>query len=285
MRFSPRLSALPVIAGLATSACGTHADTETVTIPFAAAFGTEAFDCTKSYANVGQEGATVHPLDFRFYVHDVTLVAADGTRAVVALENDGTWQRDGLALLDFENGSGTCTAGTIETRTFVRGTVPHGHSWTALEFKVGVPESMNHLDAARAPAPLNDPGLWWSWSGGFKYARLDLSTPGNSGGFFFHLGATDCSGAPASGFTCAAGNVATVRLDGFDPATKTVRMNLADFYKGLSVNATPDNQTDFVAGCMAFAGDSECPSMMGKFGLPFGTSAAPASQTFFTVSP
>ena len=34
--------------------------------------------------------------------------------------------------------------------------------YTGLQFRVGVPPELNHLDAAVAPAPLNDPGLWWA---------------------------------------------------------------------------------------------------------------------------
>ncbi len=287
MRHPPMLRlAAPLSLAIAASGCASsHDELDTYTIPFTAAVGAEPFDCTKSYANVGVEQATIQPQDFRLYVHDVTLVAADGTRVKLELENDGVWQRDGVALLDFETGNGTCTAGTAETRTIVRGKAVHRHDWKSLEFKVGVPESVNHLDAARAPAPLNDPGLWWSWSGGFKYARIDIATPGNPGGFYFHLGATRCTGAPASGFTCAAGNVASVSLDGFDPDASRVRIDLAAFYRDVAVNAVPDRQADFVAGCMAFAGDPECPAMMGKLGLAFAPATTAPTQSFFQVVP
>ena len=269
---------------LAAACSASHDDArETVTLAFAATVGGEPFDCTKTFANIGVEKATVAPQDFRLYVHDVALVAADGTAVAIELENDGVWQRDGVALLDFESGIGSCSAGTRETHTQIVGTVPHRHDWTGLRFKVGVPERLNHLDAARAPAPFNEPGLWWSWKGGYKYARIDIETPGQPKGFFFHLGSAGCTGDATTAYSCATGNVAAISLTGFDPHHSTVSMDLARLFAESHVNRGPDMQTDFVAGCMSSANDPDCPSTMGTFGLAAGSLPAPATHTFFEV--
>lgn len=275
-----RRAATMLVAACAAS----HDDArETVTLTFAAMVGSETFDCTKTFANIGVERATVAPQDFRLYIHDVALIAADGTEVKVELENDGVWQRDGVALLDFESGIGSCSAGTRETNAQIVGTVPPGRAWSGLRFKVGIPEAMNHLDAARAPAPFNEPGLWWSWKGGYKFARIDIETPGQPKGFYFHLGASGCTGDATTAYTCATGNVAPITLTGFDPRRSRVTMDLAQLFAQSQVNRGPDMQTDFVAGCMSSATDPDCPATMGAFGLAVGSGAAPSAQTFFRV--
>jgi uncharacterized repeat protein (TIGR04052 family) len=281
----PSRTVAALAAALVASGCSASSEdgSQAVTLPFRAVVGTEGFDCTKTYANIGVEKATVAPQDFRFYVHDVALVAEDGTEVKVALDDDGVWQRDGVALLDFESGIGSCSAGTRETNTAIVGRVPGGRTWKGLRFKVGVPEAANHLDSARAPAPLNEPGLWWSWKGGYKYARIDIETPGQPKGFYFHLGATGCTGDTTTAFTCAAGNVAPIALTGFDPGRSTVVVDLAKIFAQVAVNRGPDMQADFVAGCMSGATDPDCPTMMGAFGLGVGSTPAPATQTVFEV--
>ncbi|MFM2152376.1 MAG: hypothetical protein RL199_811 [Pseudomonadota bacterium] len=274
-----------VAAGLLAAGCGTDPTVDPnqdVALPFEAVFGGRPFSCRESFT-AGTKATTVRPLDFRFYVHDVALTTTGGERVPVELTSDGVWQRDGVALVDLETGDGTCTAGTPTTHPSVIGRAPRRSDYQGLSFKVGVPESMNHLDAARAPAPLNEPGLWWSWSGGYKFMRLDLSTPANPEGFYFHLGATDCTGTVGA-FQCAKGNIASVDLASFVPGESRIRMDLAAFYAGLDVERTPDFQADFVAGCMAFTGDPECPAMMGQLGLPFGDTAVPeGTRAFFEV--
>ncbi|MFM2151937.1 MAG: hypothetical protein RL199_372 [Pseudomonadota bacterium] len=283
-----RLKGLWHLAGLAAAGgwgCGTEADVDPsmdVAIPFEAVFGAKPFSCRETFA-AGSGSTAVQPLDFRFYVHDVALTTAGGERVPVELTADGVWQRDGIGLVDLETGDGTCTAGTAATNSVLRGRVPRRSDYLGLSFKVGVPEAMNHLDAARAPAPLNEPGLWWSWKGGYKFLRLDVSTPANPEGFYFHLGATDCTGTVGA-FQCAKGNIADVDLPSFVPGESRVRADLAAFYAGLDVDRVPDRQADFVAGCMAFTGDPECPAMMGPFGLPFGDAVVPAgTRPFFEV--
>jgi len=272
------------VAGVAGCGAEVAVDPEQdVSIPFEAVFGAQPFSCRETFNGVGTKGTTVRPLDLRFYVHDVALTTAGGERVPVALTADGVWQRDGLSLVDLETGDGSCTAGTPATHAAITGRVPRRSDYRGLSFKVGVPEPLNHLDAARAPAPLNEPGLWWSWSGGYKYLRMDVSTPANPEGFYFHLGATGCQGTVGA-FTCADRNVAAVELPSFAPGQSRVRIDLAAFYAGLDVDKTPDGTTDRVAGCMAFAGDPECPAMMHPLGVAVGGVAAPAqTRSFFEV--
>lgn len=150
-----------------------QSDTKEVTINFEAWVGDEEFACGQSYDNVGISKSTVTPTDFRFYVSDVALVDEDGNAFPIELEQDGKWQYQNVALLDFEDGSNACDNGTAETRSMVVGTIPEG-DYTSLQFSLGVPKKLNHEDAAIAPSPLNLTSLWWNWQGGYKFLRVDL---------------------------------------------------------------------------------------------------------------
>ena len=109
-----------------------------ITLNFAAKVGSEAFSCGSTYAGLGADDSTVHPVDFRFYVHDVRLIDDSGAEVPVALTQDGLWQYEGVALLDFEDRSGTCSNGTVQLNDVVVGTVPFG-TYTGIAFELGVP--------------------------------------------------------------------------------------------------------------------------------------------------
>ncbi|MBZ4420419.1 MbnP family copper-binding protein [Myxococcus sp. RHSTA-1-4] len=255
---------------------------KTYTVRFSPQVREQALTCGTSYTDIGTSRSVIELLDFKLYVHGVTLVRANGERHALALEQDGTWQREGVALLDFEDGTGTCDTGSPQVRMEVVGTAPEHDDYTGLEFKVGVPAEMNHLDGATAPAPLNAPGMWWSWQGGYKFLRLDVRSRTNES-FFFHLGASGCKGSVAEGFTCAAENQVTVALTGFDPERNQVVLDAAGLYSELDVDRVANGTTDSTAGCMSSAADPECPGFFEQLGLAVdGSSIAPPS-TFFRV--
>ncbi|MCU0527110.1 MAG: metallo-mystery pair system four-Cys motif protein [Elainella sp. Prado103] len=143
-----------------------------VTLRFSAQVGDQPFQCGDRYP-LGHSGVVTTPTDFRFYISDVALMNATGERVPLVLQQDGRWQHDQVALLDFENKTGACTNGTVETRDQVVGTVPTGN-YQGLEFTLGVPFSLNHADATLAASPLNLTSLWWNWRGGYKFLRIDL---------------------------------------------------------------------------------------------------------------
>ncbi|WP_438032895.1 MbnP family copper-binding protein [Sorangium sp. So ce204] len=183
-----RVTCLGVACLAALSGCGGSDEaviSKTFALSFAAKVGDRPFSCTDTFDGVGTTASSVNALDFRMYVYDVRLVRGDGSEEPLALEQDGQWQRDKIAFLDFEDGTGSCETGSPETRTEVVGTAPAG-DYAGVRFNVGLPPEMNHLDAATAPAPLNIPGMWWSWKGGYKFVRLDLVSTMNPT-YFFHL--------------------------------------------------------------------------------------------------
>jgi uncharacterized repeat protein (TIGR04052 family) len=185
-------------------------------------------------------------------------------------------------LLDFEDGSGACMTGSPGTNREVRGSVPDHGDYVGVEFVVGVPEAMNHLDGATAPAPLNAQGLWWTWAGGYKYVRLEVQ-PSTQPVFFYHLGATSCDGSVKAGFDCAFDNLARVRLDAFDPDADEITVDAAEILAGVDVERVPDGVNDTLPGCMAFPGDPECPAMLAPLGLRFMDNAPGDTQSLFNL--
>ena len=286
------------------------AESVPVTINFRAVVGEQPFACGQRYPGIGTTGATVMPSDFRLYVSELAMLDAAGNATPVSLEQDGKWQFEQVALLDFEDKSGPCANGTAETRDVVVGSVPAG-SYTGIRFSLGVPFELNHQDATIAPSPLNLTTLFWTWQGGYKFFRVDLEpdrmamgpmgapkpegapaekphgAPSGHGaadassGWAIHLGSTGCQAAsqmqaPAA---CANPNRPTVELMPFEVGSSVVLVDLAALLAGTNVEV---NQPESAFGCMSAPNDSDCAGIMGALGLPFG-GAESAGQTLFRV--
>ena len=168
------LLAIAILLG-AYSQVRAQSDTKEVAINFEGWVGDKEFVCGESYEGVGVSESTITPSDFRFYVSDIALIDGDGNAVPLELEQDGKWQYQNTALLDFEDGTKTCDNGTTEVNTTVVGTIPQG-DYQSLQFTMGVPEDLNHEDAAIAPSPLNLTSMWWNWQGGYKFLRVELET-------------------------------------------------------------------------------------------------------------
>src|SRR5262249_24683963 len=145
-----------------------------VNLQFRGMVGADAFACGNQYHGVGTTKADFVPADFRFYVHNIRLVTAEGTEVPVQLDQDGIWQYRDVALLDFENKVPPCNDGTPQTNSVVHGTVPVG-TYTGVRFLLAVPFELDHIDEATAPAPLNLDGMFWSWQDGYKFLRIDTA--------------------------------------------------------------------------------------------------------------
>lgn len=253
-----------------------------VEVRFAAMVGTQPFSCAPSggaFMGVGSAQSPWTPLDFRFYVHDVALIPEGGGAAVpVVMDDDGMWQSQGVALLDFEDATGTCANGTAQTNDRVRGrvTAPAGTRWSGVRFKLGVPSAQNHRNPASAPSPLNLSTLFWAWQSGYKFARIDGRSGANA--FNIHIGSTGCTGDAMMGtVTCTEPNRPEYVLMGFDPAQSVVVADLAR----LVATSDVSRNVDGAPGCMSGLTDTECRTILPAFGIPM--SGAPAAQSFFSV--
>jgi uncharacterized repeat protein (TIGR04052 family) len=259
-----------------------HGEGVDITIHFAAEVNGKPATCGLTYAGVGTGGTDISLNDFRFYVSNVRLVNTEGEEVPVELTQDGLWQYENIALLDFEDGSGGCSeAGNPETNTKVVGKVHEGE-YTAIIFDLGLPFELNHLDTTTAPTPLNVPAMWWNWQYGYKFVRIDLLTASTElPAWFIHLGSTGCEatdGNTAPTEACSFPNVNTIRLEDFNAAQNFVVADL----NGLLQTVNLGENTPEPPGCMSLPDDPDCASLMPAFGINLDGSLLD-TQSFFRV--
>ncbi len=274
---------VPLWAALALAAAPAWG-AEPVALRFAAQLDGRPFACGQPPAPLGAAATPVQVADFRFYLHDVALIASDGQAVPVSLE-ETPWQHRGVALLDFEDGTGPCAgAGNRPVNTALRGTAPPG-DYVGLRFTLGVPAALNHADATLAPSPLNLTAMFWNWQNGYRFLKLDLAAPDEApaghgrGGFALHLGATQCAAeAPTQpGRDCRSPNRVVVELRGFDPRRAAVVVDPAPVLAGADLSR---NTPGTPPGCMSFPGDPECRTLLPALGLPYDGAAAGAQRLF-----
>ncbi|MFO0683196.1 MAG: metallo-mystery pair system four-Cys motif protein [Sandaracinus sp.] len=260
-----------------------------VVLRFTPRVGSEAFSCTGTYM-MGSPATEAQPVDLRLYVHDVRLVTAAGEEVPVTLA-DNDFQRMGVALLDFEDGTGSCNQGDAETNAEIRGTVPDGE-YTGVRFRVGIPFDLNHVDLTTLPSPLNRTSLFWGWAFGHLFfagvtrtvaVGPGIDAAGEDAGapvayeHVTHLGSTMCEGDPAMGIpvtSCARPNRPSISLSGFDAATDSIVVDLG------AVKAHVD--VAHGASCHSFQPD--CAFPFDALGLNWATgSETPTTQTVFRV--
>jgi uncharacterized repeat protein (TIGR04052 family) len=274
-----------VVVVVALTACGTMSSTSSgtssssssgtpgpiaVDLGFDALVDTTTFSCAQPISGVGTSASTVTVRDLRFYIHDLKLIPEDGSADVPVTLADNDFQHDGVALVDLEDGTGGCVDGTAATHASVTGTAPAG-TYTGVAFTLGVPFEQNHQDSATAHAPLNLTSMFWTWNGGYKFLKLDVSSAGMPGGWLLHLGSTGCeTGNTVT--SCTNPNRVEVRLPGFELGHHTVGLDL----KALLSTSNVDVNMAGAPGCMSGQTDPECAAVFARFGLPIG--AAPASS-------
>jgi uncharacterized repeat protein (TIGR04052 family) len=253
--------------------------TADVTISFEGRVGDKVFDCAASYPGLGTAATEVKISDFRLYIHDVRLHKAGGGEVPLELEQDGLWQHETLALLDFENKSGSCANGTTETNTTLRGKAPAG-TYEGVSFKLGVPFELNHGDASVAPSPLNLSAMFWSWNGGYKFLRVDSIPAGGDMAFNLHLGSTGCVGEDGDVMSCDRPNVAEIELAGIDPTKATI---LVDYAAVVAASDISQNAAG-APGCMSGVDDPECSAIFERLGINIADgSLDPKKQALFRV--
>ena len=245
-----------------TGADGDGVQMQELGITFDARFGDTPAACGVDLNGVGTTASTAQLQDLKLYVHDLVLLDASGGETPLELDDDGLWQDGSVALLDFEDGSGLCANGTADLNAVVRGQAPEG-AYTGLRFTIGVPFELNHADPAAAASPLNLTTMHWSWQGGYKFLRMDLSTAGLPAGWFVHLGSTGCE-ADADGVVtgCSTPNRVEVEVD-LDPMTGVVVLDFASLLETSDVDADGGG----AQGCMSAPDDPECPAIMERLGL------------------
>lgn len=261
----------PLIAALSALmlvACGSDDDsssnkTRNISLKFSASVGAETAACGVNTTLVGSgnsgNGTAPDIKDFRLYISGLQVATASGDFVDVTL-TESDWQQASVALLDFEDGSSSCSSGTAETRMLIEGTVPEA-DYSRVRFTIGVPEALNHLNQETATAPLNISGLHWNWAGGYKHARIDVA------GWNIHLATTGCTlDDNNENLDCsnARPNRPTYTLDNVDLEDSTINFDYAELVSGADITFNTD-QTP--TGCMSAASDPECATLFTNLGL------------------
>lgn len=269
--------------------------TENVTIQFAAQMNGADFACGQTYTGIGTGPHDFMVTDFRMYIHDAHIHdELTGEEYEIELTQDGVWQLDDVAMLDFEDATNGCT-GTAETNTVVKGsvTVPATVDLSATEvcFEVGLPEDKNHIDEATAASPLNASGMLWAWKIGRKYIRIDgVGDPsGTANAFNIHLGAQGCPAGSATEepvTACTVPNTFEVCVENFDVENSVIAVNPAGILEGndVSVNLSTNGMGVSTAkpGCQSFIDDDDCEEVMPRLGLnyDYGRSASGVKSVY-----
>ncbi len=263
---------------------------QAVDLRFAAVDGTAPVSCSTPITGLGTTGATAQLEDLRFYVSDVRLIRKDGKAVPVKLAKNSTWRyskgKQGVTLIDLEDGTGGCTEGTPGMNTSVKGTVPRG-TYAGVSWTTDVPFKMNHTDTATAPAPLNNPGLAWSWQSGRKFMKIELGQPDgatwSTPAFLVHIGSTGCEGNPANGSTvkCSSPNQAKVVLSKFAPKRQKIALDVRNLVAGNDVTANGGD----APGCMSGPADPECRNVFSALGLKLGPATGGDGMDMSTPMP
>lgn len=256
---------------------------QAVTIRFAARTGDAPAICGQSLGALGAEGGDAKLRDLRYFVHDLRLVKADGSEAPVELDQDGAWQVQNVALLDFEDATAACQYGTPAMHQEVTGKVAAG-TYTGVRFKVGVPFELNHGDPTTAPPPLDTSALFWGWGEGYMFFQIATVTTPPSGeknnAFVVALASMSCNGDPRHGevVACDLPNRAEVDLEGFDVAADAVVLDIPAMLEGALLLSKH--------GCSSAPKNEQCGPIFARFGLDYATGVVtPATQTVFRVAP
>lgn len=257
------------------------ADPVQIDLQFAGEFAGQPFDCSAQYDNIGTSDTTVEVSDYRLYVSRIRLLDASGAQVPVTLRENGPWQYNDIALLDFENASGACANGTAQTNSQVKVLAPAGE-YTGVAFEVGVPFDSNHQDPTLAASPLNLTSLFWNWRGGYRFMRVDLQPVGagmhmrktkagshgtmHGKGWALHLGSTGCEASsptntPAS---CASPNRISVVFPDAAPGSSTFVIDPAGVLGESDVSRNTEGTSP---GCMSAPDDPECVAVFTALGL------------------
>lgn len=254
-----------------------------VELHFEARVGDQPVACDATYAGLGKNQRSVSLGDLRWYVYDVKLIDDSGKAVDVTLPDDEIVQWKQVALLDFEDASGDCSNGSSTTNFVLNGKVPAG-DYSGVSFGIGMPPDLNHANLAEQKAPLSLSSLWWGWQGGHKFFRLDLRLVPEEGkaggGFDVHVGSTGCTGEPGS-YSCSHENTPHIQLDAFDAARDAIVLDLEPLLADTELRSAA--KPGDIVGCTSQFEETDCETLLPKFGLNVDTGKPSGTQTIFRV--
>ncbi len=239
-----------------------------VALTFNARVGEHPVECRQmDDALAGSTNVNPEFKDARLYLSDIQLINDNGDKTAVQLEQDGKWQYQNVALLDFETGADSCANGNESINTQIKGYVPQG-DYSGVRFTIGVPTELNHfgIDGDDAVSPLDVMGMNWSWQNGHKHLRLDVS------GWNIHLGTTGCEVLDAENeiINCATSrpNRPTYQFDSYNVKDHTI---VFDYQKLVANSDISANTANTPPGCMSSSSDPDCQGIFDNLGLDLVT--------------
>lgn len=251
-----------------------------ITLKFRGVVGHEDFACGTQYSGIGTGSSVFIPADFRFYLSNIRLKPLGGDEVPLELEQDGIWQHENVAMIDFETGPDNgCNEGNSATNTEIHGTVPAG-VYTSVSFDLGLPFDLDHGNASTAPSPLNFTAMFWSWNAGYKFIRVDTADDK----FRVHLGSTGCDGGSPSRppTSCSNPNLGTVTLAGFNPSHGVIEADIAALLSDSNIDM---NESGTPPGCMSEPTDDDCGPVMSNLGVNLADGTpSPGTQKFFRLA-
>lgn len=255
--FSPALVNASSVAGagslkaaIAAKNASAASATQAVTINFDVVNGVTAVGttgCSSATLALGSLATAGQIQDLRFYVSDIALIDAAGNYVPVILDVNANQDKN-VALLDFEDATGSCVGGTAATYTAVTGKVAPG-TYVGVALNVGVPGNLNHTStvATTTPALLQNTAMNWSWQSGRKFTKIEFKTtaitaPATTQAVtMVHLGATGCKANPATGQVangCASPNRMHMSFSSFNPATQKIALDLGALFGGVDLTTS-----------------------------------------------
>lgn len=265
---------IALAAGLLPILCACADRVTPVELNFSARYGDDTLSCTAAAA------AGLQLTDLRLFVYDLKLIDTAGRSRPLELLADDLWQDSTIALLDFEDGQGTCINGSKEGNRSVRGVISGDHPdgpFQGISFTVGVPPDSNHRDPMTAKAPLNYTAMHWHWLYGYKFMRVGVSN--ESDYFWMHLGSSHCDGSISDGIECRSANRVAVVLDSFDPSRDRIVIDLEPLVT--AVNLADGMGSD----CSSGPDELACDAAFAALGLPYGPATEGGTQRVFRSVP
>lgn len=252
---------------------------QAVRLSFVARVGDEPFACGTSYRTASDAEFT--PADLRLFVQDIALIDRDGNEQPMSIDVRAPWQIDGVALIDFEDASAACLAGTRETNIEITGHVAPG-DYRGLVFSNGVPTALNHADPSRLPPPLQAGSMSWGWLQGYRFLMAEIAATAASGdaaapgSALLHVGSTACSGNPGTGgIACTKPNRNRVRLPDYDPAGDAIVIDIAELFADM----------DLASVTTCHSSGEDCTPLFERLGLDLMNGLATESQRVYRVEP
>jgi uncharacterized repeat protein (TIGR04052 family) len=271
---------LGMVAALAAlSPSGASSSPVSITFQVADDNTTTAVDAFSCAGTMTVATRSLTPRDLRFWVSELKLVKADLTTVDVTLDQDGVWQYRNAALLDWETGDGSCNAsGTTGTHKVITGSAPSG-DYIGVQFTLGLPQSLNMLRSSDSPAPLNTGAMYWSWTGGYKFTKVEFLDGATATSL--HVGSTGCTAyAPGTvePVTCAKafrGQILVTDPAGFDPTSQRIVLNLNTLFLNFA--------TATGGSCMPGDATASCQNVLTNMGLNFNDGTSVQGTNSFEI--